>query len=529
MGSDTQSGSDVTAAIERARGLARRGRLQAAIRTLETLAESGGDAAPAIFEIGNLTKAAGLYDQAEAAYRKVLETHPGSIEAATNLANVLTAKGQTDTAIAILGNVRSVVQGNPIVDISLADALYASGRMADALSAYDALAERYPGFAAVHANRGEALARLGRHTDAVAALNRAAALDPSNPNIVRNRGFSRLALGELAAGFADYEARLDPRLPQAPVRLNLTAPRWDGALPLDGPLLVAAEQGLGDEIRFAAAVPALIARGADLMLECDPRLVDLFSGSFPGSASRARVVAFDRRRDGQRPVFDYASLPERPVAWIEAGSLPHRLRLPEGEPLAGGGYLTPPTVGMQLLRARLKAEAGGRPLIGLCWGSGAADRTRARFYPTLEAWTTVLAHPGVVFVDLQYIESDSERAALERIGGAEILETGGIDKRDDLTAAACLAAAMDAVIGVSSSVTAMAAAVGTPTVEVTPERTWVPLIDGRDAWLGGIAAAYPDEPGDWDQAMARASVALAEALGRTGSTLKTRPTLGASA
>ncbi|MFX4221040.1 MAG: tetratricopeptide repeat protein [Thalassobaculum sp.] len=522
MGSGSESGVDMPAEIGRARDLARRGDLQAAIRELETLARTSRDPAPAIFEIGNLTKAAGLYDQAEAAYRKVLETYPGSIEAATNLANVLTAKGQTDTAIAILRNVQSVVQGNPIVDSSMADALFAADRITEALAAYDALAGRYPDYPPVHANRGEALARLGRHGDAIEALDRAAALDPGNPDIVRNRGFSRLALGQFRAGFADYEARLDARLPQAPVRLNLDVPRWDGRVPPDGPLLVVAEQGLGDEIRFAAALPTLIARGVDTIVECDPRLVDLFSASLPSASLPSatppgtRVIAFDRRRDGQRPVFDYARLasrlPDPPAAWIEAGSLPYLLRLPAGAPMAPVGFLETPTTRTMLMRARLKAEAAGRPLIGFCWGSG-AERARVkgstRRYPHGFRCSRTWMPPSWI---CNMSNSESERATLERLSGAEIIGTDGVDKRNDMSAAACLAAAMDAVVGVSSSVTAMAAAAGTPTVEVTPERTWVPLVEGRDAWLGPLVAAYPEKPGDWDEAMRRALATLREIL-----------------
>lgn len=508
MARETQRTEELSTGIERARDLARRGDLQAAIGELEALAGRCDDPAPAIFEIGNLTKAAGLYDQAEAAFRKVMESYPGSVEAATNLANVLSAKGDSATAIAILRNVRSVVRGNPIVDISLADALFADDRIAEALSAYDNLVRRYPTYAPAHANRGEALARLGRHADAIAALDKAAAHDPSNPNITRNRAFSRLALGDLRAGFADYEARLDPALPAAPVRMNLTAPRWGGALPLDGPLLVAAEQGLGDEIRFAAALPGLIEQAGDVIVECDPRLVDLFADSLPG----ARVLAYDRRRDGQRPVFDYAHLPISPAAWIEAGSLPHLMALPDGEPMARRGYMTPNRPRARLLRNRLEVEAAGRPLVGFCWGSGAAESPRQRYYPPLQDWVPLLAGVDAAFVDLQYISSEADRAAFRTLCGVEIIGTDDLDKRNDLSTAAGLAFAMDAVIGVSSSVTAMAAAVGTPTIEVTPERSWVPLVDGRDAWLGAIVAAYPDRPGNWKQAMTRAMAALTAAL-----------------
>lgn len=508
MASGTQRAEELSDGIERARELARRGDLQSAIGILETLAERSADPAPAIFEIGNLTKAAGLYDQAEAAFRKVMERYPGSVEAATNLANVLSAKGQAATAIAILRNVQSVVRGNPIVDISLADALFADDRITEALAAYDALAGRYPDYAPVHANRGEALARLGRHAEAIAALDQAAALDSANPNIMRNRAFSRLAQGDLRAGFADYEARLNPILPAAPVRVNLNAPRWDGTLPLDGPLLVAAEQGLGDEIRFAAALPHLIERAGDVIVECDPRLVELFADSLPG----ARVLAYDRRRDGQRPVFDYAHLPDPPAAWIEAGSLPHVLALPDGEPMARRGYMATNRPRASLLHARLEADALDRPLVGFCWGSGAAERPRQRYYPPLQDWVPLLTGLDAAFVDLQYISSEADRAAFRSLCGIEIIGTDDLDKRNDLSTAAGLAFAMDAVVGVSSSVTAMAAAVGTPTVEVTPERTWVPLVDGRDAWLGPLVAAYPDAPGDWRQAMSRALGTLRQVL-----------------
>ena len=49
----------------------------------------------------------------------------------------------------------------------------------------------------------------------------------------------------------------------------------------DGTLLVWGEQGLGDEIMFASMVPDLVDKGLNVVLECDARLVGLFSQSFP--------------------------------------------------------------------------------------------------------------------------------------------------------------------------------------------------------------------------------------------------------
>jgi Flp pilus assembly protein TadD len=508
MGETWDSGETLKAAIAQARALAQRGELSAAVGVLERAAATIEDPTPAIFEIGNLTKAAGLLDQAEAAFRQVMDQQPGSVEAATNLANVLTLKGQTEAATVILTRIASLAPGLVQVEISLADALFRGNRIVEALTRYEDLIDTHPDLPAAHANRGEALARLGRHDEAVDALDRAAALASDSPEILRNRAFSKLARGDLLGGFADYEARLDPSLPDAPVRRNLAAPRWDGMSPLAGPLLVVAEQGLGDEIRFGAALPRLVERVPSVIVECDPRLAPLFAASLPG----VRVVPYDRRRDGARAVFDYAHLDGTPAAWIEAGSLPRALSLPGAVPIATMGYLSVPESRSNLIRARMKAEAGERALVGLCWGSGAAEHARARYYPPLDAWRPVLTGVDATFVDLQYVSSAEDRAILAAMSHAEFIATDDIDKRNDLVAAACLAAAMDAVVGVSSSVAAMAAAVGTPTVEITPERTWVPQINGRDAWLGSIISAYPDQPDDWPQAMRRGLAHLRDIL-----------------
>ena len=58
-------------------------------------------------------------------------------------------------------------------------------------------------------------------------------------------------------------------------------PRWDGSQ-LDGKtILVYAERGLGDSIQFARFLPMVQRRGGEVLLECQPCVVDLLAG-IPG-------------------------------------------------------------------------------------------------------------------------------------------------------------------------------------------------------------------------------------------------------
>lgn len=484
--------------------LAGNGHADKALDLLGEAARMAPDNLPLLFALGNIAKAAGLYDEAERAFRAVLDRRPATIEAAVNLANVLVAKGDAAPATRMLTRIHALAPHLPTVALSLGAALMADDRPTEALALYDRLAGDHPDLAKVHANRGEALARLGRHAEALAAVEAAHRLLPEDAGIALNRAFALLTLGRTREGFAAYESRLAGDLPSAPLREGLTLPRWAGGSPPDGALLVVAEQGLGDEIRFAAAVSALLARGVNVVIETEPRLVALFARSFPD----ALVIPHDRRRVGLRPVFRYDRLDRLrpcPVAWIEAGSLPHRLRLPASEPIVPRGFLRADADRTAAFRRRFAIPGDSRRSVGLVWGSSRQSGSRRRHYPAAEAWAPILNIVGIRFVDLQYTDSRADRENFRALFGVEIEPVDDLDKRDDIEGAAALAAALDGVVGVSSSVTALAGALGVPTIEILGERSWLPMIDGRDGWLGSVCRVEADLAGQWGGAMTRAA------------------------
>lgn len=503
--------SEHAPAIARAQRLVRDGRAEAAVALLGGLLRATPQDPDLLIALGGVSRAAGLLDEAESAYRAALGRRPDAVVAAVGLSDVLVAKGSTAPAIQILSRILQLAPGLAPAALSLGAALLAADRAEEALAVYDGLLARQPELPQVHANRAETLARLGRYADSLAAAEAAHRLAPDDPRIALNRAFALLVERRVGEGLQAYEARLDPAHPTAPVRSGLTLPRWPEGRPPAGPLLIAAEQGLGDEIRFAALAWTLARDGVPLVIEAEPRLLALLRRSLPDT----QVVAYDRRRSGVKPVFGYgwvARLSPRPVAWIEAGSLPLRLGLPRTGPVAPSGYLRPAAERIAAFRDWLEPLRRDGPVVGIVWGSARRDAGRSRFYPPLDAWTPVLTLPGVRFVDLQYTEAAEDRKAFRDRLGVEIVPIDHLDKRNDLDGAAALAAALDAVVGVSSSVAALAGAVGTPTVEVMADRIWLPRVEGRDALLGPIRFAEADTPGDWETAMRRAAATLAGLL-----------------
>ena len=90
-------------------------------------------------------------------------------------------------------------------------------------------------------------------------------------------GCLELRDGRFDRGWIAYELR--HRL--HPIPASLFQPQWQGE-PLDGKhIKLHREQGIGDEIWFASAVPDVVGSAGRCTITCDPRLVALYARSSP--------------------------------------------------------------------------------------------------------------------------------------------------------------------------------------------------------------------------------------------------------
>lgn len=290
-------------------------------------------------------------------------------------------------------------------------------------------------------NLGVALQRLDRHDEALLRYEKVLALDPDHADALRGKCVLYLSLGRFVEGWKLYEQRFGGTVRAYP------QPRWNGERV--GTLLAWGEQGLGDQILYAGMVPDLASRADAVVLEVEPRLTPLFARSFPG----VRVIAQGREKAG------------RVDAQTPLGSLGKHLRPDWGSfPRREHGYLVADETRASELRARLCRDA--RAVIGLSWISVSPDIGKSKS-ARLRDFESLLRKPGLRFVDLQYGDTQTERATVEREIGIRV-ERLEIDNTNDLDGLAALIAACDLVVTVSNTTAHLAGALGKPTRVFVP-------------------------------------------------------------
>jgi len=293
-------------------------------------------------------------------------------------------------------------------------------------------------------------------------------LAPTDAELTYQYAQVEKASGDLARGWALEENRVRS------VRFHRTAAlpaRWGGPGTDAGRLLVATEQGIGDELLFMSCLPDLLNDVSNPVVELDARLHPLFLRSFPGIELVPRQ-AF--RFEGGRVVFDYTRVRrECGIShYIHAGSLPGLYRADRDRPATRKSYLVADPVAVAAWRERLDA-LGPEPKVGICWRSVVASAIRTNYYAPLAAWERVVRVPGIRFVALQYDECRAELAAIRERTGVDVWLPDGLDQMDDLDGTAALIAALDAVVSAPTSVCMAAAALGVSTLRVAPSTYFI--------------------------------------------------------
>lgn len=455
-----------------------------------------------LFALGNTAGALGLAGPAEQFFRQVLAIDPARLEATVNLANLLRASGQFGAAIALLEPALARAPQNPELHLTLGSAWREMGDPAKAETHYMAALAARPNYAPALSNLADLLCDAGEREEARTLYDSAIRHDPQNPQIRLNRAVLHLLAGSLKEGWRDYAARSG--IPGKVAQADLAMAAWAGESLRHKRLLVRAEQGVGDQIMFASTIPDLAARaahdGGSLVLECEPRLANLFARSFPGVCVRPAQITTVQGE----PRADYAWLKGigGVNSWTLMGSVPRHLRASLDRFPDPHVYLLPDA----LEAARWNHLLGGA--IGICWRSGKSGGHRSLQYAPLAQWADFLRALPRPVVSVQYDATAEEIAELERLSGRTILVPGCIDQKNELDRTAALLSVLDGVVSAPTAVSWLSAAVGTPTWKVLYDTSWTALGEAVEPFAPACKLASPRTRGDWADAFAKVLRAL---------------------
>ena len=312
-----------------------------------------------------------------------------------------------------------------------------------------------PSQSASHTNMGTLLVARLQPDQALAYLERGVELDRNSAHALFNLGLCQLLLGRFDTGWAYYEARLRTHLvppecvPTAGPRLTdlAQAPKLG-----EPPLVVWAEQGLGDAIQFCRYLALLDAVGVAYVFQAPRPLVHLMrlwlkpAGAVEELPSRTNAA--DTRR--HCPLL---SLPR--LFGTEAATIPGVVP-----------YFKPPEAAPARLRV---PEPPGGLAVGLVWAANPGNTAmyRHKSIPLALLMPRLLDLVELDLVDLHLLQVGPDNAQLDPWRQHPRI-TDWAPQLGDFADTAHVVQQLDLVIAVDTAVAHLAAALNRPTWVLLP-------------------------------------------------------------
>ena len=453
---------------------------------------------------GEATRAASL-----ALLERAVRIAPGDAQAHFNLAVNLQAIDDFPRAIAHYERALDLSPAMVGALNNLSDLYRRRGRPDEGWT----LMQRY--LAAGGTERGQEvrLAKLALDTQRYDASERwfqaAAKAAPADPKVAFEHAMLALAREDWARGWPLYEARLATYGPQALAIFPYAMPAWDGAAKAGARVLLHREQGLGDMMMFAAAIPAMIEAGVTPHLAMAPSLNRLFAESFPKARAWTSITYVGAAQQPPQRFLEVCGPIDAQAPMASLGALRMQAGPPKPAP-----YLKPSADEVARWKVRMEALAPPRPgerRVGLVTGArlprfsddGLTNGLR-KSIPPLDV------EPLADVANVRWFSLHDRESAAQL---ADVPRLNAVDLSPWITDFADTAAAiegLDLVVSVDTAVAHLAGAMGKP--------LWLALWRNAD-WRWGIGREdcvwYPHvrtfrqtRAGRWSEVVERIAAAL---------------------
>lgn len=456
------------------------------------------------------------YIKADADFSRAIDLEPTYAEAYNNRGWVRSLAGQYLQAIEDFLAAIRLDSNQPTYWSNLGAARSDLDQYQQAQAAFSHALLLEPNYAEAYFNRGRTYQHMGyvreAHEDYAVAIK----LQPNHSKAHFNKALLYLLEGQYSKGWALYDWRWRTEGLSGPTPPH-PAPAWDGQ-PTKSGLTLWAEQGVGDEVFFAAQWAELQQECSPLILTVDHRLRPLYARSFP------QIILSDR----DQALPDYAQQPcQCPI-----GSVARFMRATKSAVTTQRvPYLIPnvhrtaeyhrrlraaveESLDKQLLAMRTNDPNCVAPAIrtvGLAWHSVNPVFGQQKGLPLAEL-APILDLNGYFGVDLQYGDTRQERDQLLSKFGMSLLHFDDLDCFNDLDGLASLIAACDVVVTISNVTAHLAGALGVETHLMLPRsvgKIWYWYAEeGKSLWYPSIRVYQQHHQGDWSECVAAIRQAL---------------------
>ncbi len=440
---------------------------------LERAVSIGPGDAQAHFNLGCTIQGHGDLARAIRLYEQVLRLDPAHSGALNNLSDLYRRRGRAEEGWSLMTRYREL--GLPVVDleIRLAKLAMDTRRFDEAQRWFEAAEARVPG----------------------------------DPSVRFEHSMLTLAREDFARGFPQYDARLQLHGLSNLGIYPYAMPLWQGQDMKGKTLLLHREQGLGDMIMFAQAVPELIDAGVNVHLALHPPLARLMKLSFPRAHVWSSHTLVGVNEQPPQTWLQVAGPVSRQAPMCSLGTLCRAKGFP-----APHAYLRADPRDSATWKARLDLLSPRKARrVGLCLGSrqtGWSDDGRSMAFrksiPPGEA-IGLGAAGDIAWIGLH----DRETAhMLSDLQGVDVVDTS--HWITDLADTAAIIENLDLVVTIDSAVAHLAGALGKETWLLlwwNPDWRWG--IDRSDSYLyPGMRVFRQDTPGEWKPVIHRVIASL---------------------
>jgi len=369
---------------------------------------------------------------------------------------------------------------------NLGNVLQELQRHEEALLFFDLAIEIQPDYADAYFNRGNLWVMLKRPDKAIEDFDSALGFSPNDADYKYNKSIVLLTDGQYEPGWEFHEARWD-RSSTKHHRGQFSATLWLGNENIKNQkILLYAEQGFGDSIQFIRYVPMVVELGAQVFVEIQAPLFQLFQGM-------EGAITWIKKGEALPIVDFHCPLMSLPLAFKtrldNIPSFPNYLSCDQAKKKVWENKLGPKN----------------KPRIGIVWSGSSIHKNDQNRSISLAIFKSIISDEAVFYSLQNEYRANDVKLIHDH---PEIINSS--DQLQDFSDTASLCDLMDLIITVDTSVAHLSGALGKTTwvlVPHNPDFRW--FNDRQDSpWYPSIKLFRQNSFHDWNQTLIQLSLDL---------------------